>query len=276
MRWVLRHLVRSKLAGLGAVSVAVFVLLAAAAPLIAPHDPYAMNPDAMLTGPSMSHPLGADAFGRDVFSRIIFGAQTSLKVAVVSVSIALIAGTALGLIAGYFGGFVDATVSRFLDGLLSFPDILLALVIMAILGASTTNVMLAVGIVYTPIFGRVARGATLGVRRSGFVEAAHALGYGPGRIIARHILPNIRAPLIVQTTLSLAFAILAEAALSFLGLGVEPDAPSWGIMLNEGKDWMELAWWIPVFPGLAIALIVLSFNTLGDELRDALEPRLRD
>lgn len=275
MQTLLAQLRRNQLAALAAAVVGAFALLALAAPLVAPYDPYAMDADAMLTGPSFSHLLGADAFGRDILSRIIYGTRISLKVAVVSVAIALTAGTLLGLCAGYFGGAIDATLSRIIDGLLSFPDILLALVIMAILGASTTNVMIAVGIVYTPIFARIARGATLQVRQSGFIEAARALGFGHPRIMLRHVLPNITAPLIVQTTLSLAFAILAEAALSFLGLGVEPDAPSWGIMLNEGKEWMELAWWVPVFPGLAITLAVFSFNVLGDELRDAFDPRHR-
>jgi peptide/nickel transport system permease protein len=175
-------------------------------------------------------------------------------------------------VAGYFGGAVDALISRFTDGLLAFPDILLALAIMAALGASTTNVMLAIGIVYTPIFARIARGAVLQVKQNAFIEAARALGMGHCRIMARHVLPNIAAPLIVQTTLSLAFAILVEAALSFLGLGVEPDASSWGIMLNDGKEWMELAWWVPLFPGVAITLAVFSFNVLGDHLRDVFDP----
>ncbi|HEV7298129.1 MAG TPA: ABC transporter permease [Tepidisphaeraceae bacterium] len=262
----------NKLAIAGAVVIAVVTLLAMAAPIVSPYDPYAMDADAALAGPSAAHWFGADAFGRDILSRVIYGARTSLQVGLVSVAIALTAGTIIGLLAGYFGGWIDAILSRINDGLLAFPDILLALAIMAVLGASTRNVMIAIGIVYTPIFARIARGAVLQVRGQPFIEAARALGLRHGRIMLRHVLPNASAPLIVQTTLSLAFAILAEAALSFLGLGVEPDAPSWGVMLNDGKEWMELAWWIPVFPGLAITLAVFSLNVVGDALRDAFDP----
>jgi peptide/nickel transport system permease protein len=262
----------NKLAAAGAVVIAIVALLAMAASLVAPYDPYAMDADAALTGPSAAHLFGADAFGRDILSRVIYGARTSLQVGLVSVAIALTAGTIIGMLAGYFGGWIDAILSRVNDGLLAFPDILLALAIMAVLGASTRNVMIAIGVVYTPIFARIARGAVLQVRGQPFIEAARALGLRHGRIMLRHVLPNASAPLIVQTTLSLAFAILAEAALSFLGLGVEPDAPSWGVMLNEGKEWMELAWWIPVFPGLAITVAVFSLNVVGDALRDAFDP----
>ena len=206
---------------------------------------------------------------------MVYGAQISFKVGLISVGIALTAGVLIGAAAGYYGRWVDAALSRVIDVLFSFPDILLALVIMAVLGASLTNVMIAIGIVYTPIFARITRGAVLEIKESLFIDAARVLGAGRLTILRRHILPNVMAPLIVQTTLSLAFAILAEAALSFIGLGVEPDTPSWGIMLNEGKDWMEAAWWIAVFPGLAITSAVLGFNVLGDGLRDALDPRLR-
>jgi peptide/nickel transport system permease protein len=273
MSRLLTQLRRYKLAAVSAAMLAVFLILAVFAPLIAPYDPYAMDTRAALGGPGVAHWLGADAFGRDILSRIIYGARTSMIVGLISVSISLLAGTTLGVAAGYFGGVVDSFISRLTDGLLAFPDILLALAIMAVLGASTTNVMLAIGIVYTPIFTRIARGAAMQVKQNAFVEAARALGYGHVRIMLRHVLPNLTAPLIVQTTLSLAFAILTEAALSFLGLGVEPDACSWGIMLNEGKEWMELAWWIALFPGLAITLAVFSFNVLGDHLRDVLDPK---
>src|SRR5690606_18056017 len=214
----------------------------------APHDPFAMEAN-IVAPPSSQNWLGADEQGRDILSRIIHGARVSLWVGIVSVGIALTAGTAIGVMAGYFGGWIDSALSRLAHTLLSFPDIFLALVIMAILGESTTNVMIAIGIVYTPIFARIARGSVLQVKANAFIEAARALGIGHGRIMLRHVLPNIGAPLIVQTTLSLAFAVLAEAALSFLGFGVEPDAATWGVMLNDGKDWMELAWWTAVFPG---------------------------
>ena len=272
IRHLWRHARRDKLAAAAASLLAVLVLLAVAAPLAAPYDPYAMRPDALLRPPGAAHWLGTDAFGRDVLSRVIHGARVSLSVAAASVSLSLAAGTLLGVCAGYFGGRVDALISRATDGLLAFPDILLALAIMAVLGASATNVTLAIAVVYTPIFARIARGAAMQVRRQPYVEAARALGFGHVRVIARHVLPNVAPPLVVQTTLSLAFAMLAEAALSFLGLGVEPDAPSWGVMLNEAKDWMELAPWVALFPGLAITLVAFSFNVLGDALRTATGP----
>jgi peptide/nickel transport system permease protein len=266
---------QNRLALAGLVLILIFLLMAVFAPLIAPYDPYRIDENAVLSPPSAEHPLGTDSFGRDVLSRMVYGAQISFKVGLISVGIALTAGVLIGAAAGYYGRWVDAALSRVIDVLFSFPDILLALVIMAVLGASLTNVMIAIGIVYTPIFARITRGAVLEIKESLFIDAARVLGAGRLTILRRHILPNVMAPLIVQTTLSLAFAILAEAALSFIGLGVEPDTPSWGIMLNEGKDWMEAAWWIAVFPGLAITSAVLGFNVLGDGLRDALDPRLR-
>jgi peptide/nickel transport system permease protein len=230
----------------------------------------------MLTAPSVKHWFGTDQFGRDVLSRIIYGARISFKVGIISVSIALLTGLIFGVIAGFFGGLVDIGLSKVIEVLFAFPDIFMALVIMSILGASITNLMIAIGIVYTPIFARIARGAVLEVKGALFIEVARSIGVSKFHIIKRHVLPNILAPLIVQTTLSLAFAILSEAALSFLGLGVEPDTPSWGILLNEGKDWMEMAWWLAVFPGIAITLAVLSFNLMGDGLRDALDPKMRN
>lgn len=275
MREIGLRLRQNRLALAGLVLILIFLLMAVFAPLIAPYDPYRIDENAVLSPPSAEHPLGTDSFGRDVLSRMVYGAQISFKVGLISVGIALTAGVLIGAAAGYYGRWVDAALSRVIDVLFSFPDILLALVIMAVLGASLTNVMIAIGIVYTPIFARITRGAVLEIKESLFIDAARVLGAGRLTILRRHILPNVMAPLIVQTTLSLAFAILAEAALSFIGLGVEPDTPSWGIMLNEGKDWMEAAWWIAVFPGLAITSAVLGFNVLGDGLRDALDPRLR-
>lgn len=266
---------QNRLAVIGLIIISLYALGALAAGWLAPHDPYQMSAEHMLAEPGSAYWLGADPFGRDLFSRLLYGARLSLMVGAIAAGVALILGTLIGMCAGYYGRWVDAVLSRFMDVLFSFPDILLALVIMAILGPSTVNVMMAIGIVYTPIFARIARASTLAVKESAYVEAAESMGVRSVVIIARHIAPNITAPLIVQTTLSFAFAILAEAALSFLGLGVEPDAPSWGIMLNEGKNWMEQAWWVAVFPGLAITLAVLSFNVLGDGLRDALDPKLR-
>ncbi len=266
---------RNRLAGLGLLVALVFALMAIGAPWWAPHDPYAMDAEALLSAPGRTHWLGTDPFGRDILSRLMHGARLSLQVGAIAAGLALVAGTCIGMGAGFGGPRMDAVLSRLMDVWFAFPDILLALVIMAILGPSTVNVMIAIGIVYTPIFARLARASTLTVKQHTYVEAAYGMGVKPVVILVRHILPNISAPLIVQTSLSFAFAILAEAALSFLGLGVEPDAPSWGIMLNEGKDWMEQAWWVAVFPGLAITLAVLSFNVLGDGLRDVLDPRGR-
>lgn len=268
-------LARNRLAALGLLVAVGFAVMAISAPWWAPYDPYAMDADALLTAPSRTHWLGTDPFGRDILSRLMHGARLSLQVGTIAAGLALLAGTVIGMWAGYGGPRVDAVWSRIMDIWFAFPDILLALVIMAILGPSTVNVMIAIGIVYTPIFARLARASTLTVKQHTYVEAAYGMGVRPVMMLARHILPSISAPLIVQTSLSFAFAILAEAALSFLGLGVEPDAPSWGIMLSEGKDWMEQAWWVAVFPGLAITLAVLSFNVLGDGLRDVLDPRGR-
>ncbi len=270
----LRKLLHNRLSMFAMTMLAVFLICALFAPWISPHDPYAISGESMLAAPGLQHWFGADQLGRDLLSRIMYGARISFLVGVVSVGIALTAGTILGMLAGYFGGWADAVISRIVDVLFSIPDILFALAIMAILGPTTTNVMIAIGIVYTPIFARIARGAVLNARSALYIEAARSMGVGHTSILMRHVLPDILAPLTVQTTLSFAFAILAEAALSFLGLGVEPDTPSWGVMLNQGKDLMEQAWWVAVFPGIAITLAVFSFNALGDGLRDALDPKV--
>ncbi len=267
------HIFRQhRVAFVALIVIAGYALIAVLAPWLAPRDPYSMSGDYPLVAPGTAgYWLGSDPFGRDILSRLMYGARTSLMVGSIAAGLALVLGTIVGVCAGYFGRHIDAVLSRFMEVLFSFPDILLALIIMAILGPSTVNVMLAIGVVYTPIFARIARASTLRVKRAAYVEAARTMGARTPRILIRHILPNISGPLMVQTTLSFAFAILAEAALSFLGLGVEPDAPSWGIMLNEGKDWMQHGWWVAVFPGLAITLAVLSFNVLGDGLRDLIE-----
>lgn len=275
MTATLRRLLAHPPARFAALLLLLFLLAATAAPAVATHDPLRMHPDAVLAPPSTAHWLGTDRFGRDQFSRLVHGSRISFKVGLIAVGVSLTAGTLLGILAGYFQGITDTILSRILDILFSFPDILLALAVMAVLGAGTANLMLAIGIVYTPIFGRIARGATLGVRSLPYVEAARSMGAPHSSILLRHILPNITPPLIVQTTLSFAFAVLAEASLSFLGLGVEPDIPSWGVMLSDGKNWMQRAWWLALFPGLAITLAVLSFNLLGDALRDTLDPKLR-
>jgi peptide/nickel transport system permease protein len=266
---------RSKLAFAGLVIVLGLVLLAFIGPSIAPYDPTDINVRERTQAPSWSHPFGTDDRGRDILSRVLYGARVSLKVGVIAVGISATIGTFLGAISGYFGGWLDEVIMRLTDVLFAFPAILLAIAIMAMLGPSASNAMIAIGVVYTPIFARITRASVLAVRGEVFVEAARALGANSPRIIARHIMPNVIAPVIVETTLSLAFAILAEAALSFLGLGTPPPAPSWGRMLSEGRDFMQDAPWMGFFPGLAIVLAVIGFNFLGDGLRDALDPRLK-
>ena len=266
----------NKVAVTGSISLLLFLLMAIFAPVLAPYDPFYMDSSAPLAPPSAAHLLGTDNMGRDILYRIFFGARISLRVSLVSVTIATVAGVFLGVAAGYFGKLTDGVISRILEIMFAFPEVLLALLIMSILGPSLNNIMIAIGIVYTPIFARITRGAVLSVKDSLYVEAARSIGVKDSTIIVRHILPNILSPILVQVTLSLAFAILSEAALSFLGIGVEPDVPSWGIMLNNGKAWIEIAWWVGVFPGIAIALAVLGFNVLGDGLRDVLDPRLRN
>jgi peptide/nickel transport system permease protein len=259
---------------LGAAIVLLVVLLAVTADVITPYDP-AWQVDERLTPPNPDYVLGE--FGRDVYSRIIYGARISLYVGMVSVVfIALPIGVTLGVVAGYFRGWVDNLVSRVVDVMFAFPSIILAIVIVGILGPSLTNAMVAIGIVYAPTFARVARGSTLAVANLDYVMASRTIGARHGRIIFRHVLPNIAAPLIVQTTLALSTAILAEAALSFLGLGTQPPTPSWGTMLGTGRRYMELAPWVAIYPGLAIMVAVLGFNLAGDGLRDALDPRLRE
>jgi peptide/nickel transport system permease protein len=267
---------QNKLALVSFFFIVAVIIMAIFAPILSPYNPYYMDSNHILQGPNSAHVFGTDSFGRDILSRIIYGSQISLKVGLISVGISLIFGVSIGLIGGYFGGWVDSAMSRLTDVMFAFPDILLALVIMAILGPSLTNLMIAIGLVYTPIFARIARGSVLSIRDSLYIEAARSMGVNSIVIIWRHILPNSMAPIIVQVTLSFAFAILAEAALSFLGLGVSPDTPSWGIMLSEAKDWMELSWWTAVFPGIAITLAVFSFNVMGDGLRDALDPKLKN
>ncbi|HEY3078801.1 MAG TPA: ABC transporter permease [Chloroflexota bacterium] len=261
---------------LGAAIVLFVVVIALLADFITPYDP-AWQIDERLMPPNADYVLGLDEFGRDVYSRIIYGARVSLYVGMVSVVfIALPIGLTLGVLAGYFRGWVDTLLSRIVDVMFAFPSIILAIVIVGIMGPSLTNAMIAIGIVYAPTFARVARGSTLAVAGLDYVMASRTIGARDARIILRHVLPNIAAPLIVQTTLALSTAILAEAALSFLGLGTQPPTPSWGTMLNTGRRYMELAPWVAIYPGVAIMVAVLGFNLAGDGLRDALDPRLRE
>jgi peptide/nickel transport system permease protein len=274
-RWWARRFIRNRVAPIGLVVIVASLLVAILAPVIIPHDIRTMAPQSALTPPGRIHLFGTDEFGRDVFSRVLMGSRVSLVVAFLSVVVAVVIGTTIGLAAGYYGGWWDSLSMRAMDIIFAFPAILLAIAIMAVLGTSLINLVIAIGIVYTPQFARVARAAALTVRSLEFVDAARALGLGNPRIMWRHIIPNVLAPVTVQISLSLSLAILSESALSFLGLGTQPPTPSWGNMLSEGRQFLEIAPWNAVFPGLAIMVVVLGFNLLGDGLRDLLDPRLR-
>ncbi|HEX2648867.1 MAG TPA: ABC transporter permease [Burkholderiales bacterium] len=271
----LRILLRRKGALFGLLVIGLFVLVALLAPWIAPHDPLATSWSAVRKAPSAAYLLGTDEIGRDVLSRIIWGARASLLAGVVSVSLSLLLGLPIGLLAGYLGGWVDALISRMVDAMLACPFLILAIALAAFLGPSLTNAMIAIGISATPIFVRLTRGQVLAVKVEDYVEAARAVGNSRLRIALRHVLPNIVAPLIVQATLAIAAAVIAEASLSFLGLGQQPPAPSWGSMLNTAKNYVDQAPWMAIWPGVSIFLLVLSFNLVGDGLRDALDPRHR-
>jgi peptide/nickel transport system permease protein len=270
-----RRLMRRKSAVLGLAIIAGFVLIAVFAPLIAPYDPTQQAWTSIRKPPSMQHWFGTDESGRDLFSRVIYGARASLLAGVVSISIALSLGVPIGLLAGYGGKWTDAVISRVTDAMLAIPFLILAIALAAFLGPSLQNAMIAIGITATPIFVRLTRGQVMAVKVEDYVEAARAVGNPPVRIAVKHILPNIIPALIVQATISIATAIIAEASLSFLGLGQQPPAPSWGSMLNTAQRFLTNAPWMAVWPGLAIFLAVLSFNILGDGLRDALDPRER-
>jgi peptide/nickel transport system permease protein len=271
----LRALRRNRLAMIGLVIIILLVLAAIFGPYLSRYGPNDIEMKIRLQPPSLEHLFGTDDFGRDVLSRVLSGAAVSLKVGVIAVSISLVLGTSLGAISGYYGGWVDETMMRLMDVLFAFPAILLAIAIMAALGPGVTNAMIAIGIVYTPIFARITRGSVLTIREEVFVTVAKSIGSRDIRIISVHIFPNALPPIIVETTLSLAFAILAEAALSFLGLGTQPPDPSWGRMLSESRGYIQEAPWLGIFPGLAIMFTVMGFNFLGDGLRDALDPRLK-
>lgn len=268
-------LVSNRLALAAMVVLGLMVLAALVGTLVAPYGVNEVIIEDRLQPPSLAHPFGTDDLGRDVFSRVLLGARASLVVGAVAVGISLAAGTLFGLIAGYYGGRIDSLIMRAMDVLFAFPAILMAIAVLAILGPGLVNAMIAIGIVYIPIFARITRGSVLSVREQVYVRAARSIGAGDVRLIGLHVLPNVAAPIIVQTTISLAFAILSEAALSFLGLGVQPPAASWGRMLAEGRGFIQQAWWMAVFPGLAIFAVVLSFNLIGDALRDVLDPRQR-
>jgi peptide/nickel transport system permease protein len=270
-----RLLVRNPVTLVSAAVLAVIVVVALTAQWIAPFGFNDIDVPNALAPPSGTHWFGTDELGRDVFSRVLVAIQASLRIAVVSVVFAVVVGVTIGVIAGYRGGWVDTVFMRGVDVMFAFPVLLLALAVVAILGPGATTTTLAIGIVYTPIFARVARASTLSVRVEPFVQVSRTMGTGAMYILSRHILPNIAGPLIVQTSLSLAFAILSEAALSFLGLGIQPPAPSLGRMIFDSQGFVTLAWWMAVFPWAAIFVAVLAFNLLGDGLRDVLDPKQR-
>jgi len=274
-RRALKRLVRRRGAMLGAAAVLFFVVVAIFAPVLAPYDPLATSWSLVRKPPTLLHPFGTDEIGRDVLSRIIWGARASLLAGVVSVSISLALGVPLGLVAGYMGGLVEGVLMRITDALLACPFLILAIALASFLGPNLLNAMVAIGISAMPAFIRLTRAQVLAAKVEDYVEAARAVGNPHWRILLRHILPNILAPLMVQATLAVAAAIIAEASLSFLGLGQQPPAPSWGSMLNTAKNFLSQAPWMAWWPGLAIFIVVLSFNLLGDGLRDALDPRQR-
>jgi peptide/nickel transport system permease protein len=266
---------RSKLGAVALFVVAGFILAAVTAPLLAPYDPLHQDYNVLLKEPSLSHPFGTDQVGRDLLSRVIYGARISLVVGLISVGIAILVGTPIGMVSGYFRGIVDDVLMRFIDALIAFPSLILALAIVAVLEPSQFNVMLAIGVTYVPLFARLMRSQVLAIRTFDYILAARALGAADARIMFRHILPNTLSPIIVQATLGLGFAVLAEASLGYLGVGVQPPTPTWGSSLNQGAPLLERAPWLSIYPGLAILILVLAFNLLGDALRDQLDPRLR-
>ncbi len=271
--WTLAR--RHKIGAIAVGGVVVICLLALTAPWVSPYDPLEQDYDALLQPPSLEHPFGTDRIGRDILSRVIYGTQVSVLVGLVAVGIAIVIGVPLGLVSGFVGDAVDNVIMRFMDALLAFPRLILALAIVAVLSPGALNVMIAVGIGSMPVYARLMRSQALSIRENQYIEAAHSLGTPPLRVMLRHILPNAISPIIVQATLGLGFAVLAEAGLSFLGVGVQPPTATWGSILNQGAPLLEQAWWVAFFPGLAIFLFVLCLNLAGDALRDILDPRLR-
>lgn len=274
---VWRRLKRNKMAVLGLVILIILVLLALFADVIANYDEVVIKQNLAhrLQGPSAAHWLGTDEFGRDIFARLIHGTRVSLQVGIVAVGISIVIGGILGAVAGYYGGKLDNTIMRIMDIFLAVPSILLAIAIVSALGPSIINLMLAISISSVPSYARIVRASVLSIRDQEFIEAAKAIGASNTRIIFRHIIPNSLAPVIVQATLGVASAILSTAGLSFIGLGIQPPAPEWGSMLSGGRQYLRYAWWVTTFPGVAIMITILSLNLLGDGLRDALDPRLK-
>jgi peptide/nickel transport system permease protein len=274
-RWgVLRRAARARLAPFGAAVLVLAVVGALGAPFLAPYDPLAQDLGNTLARPSRGHLLGTDNVGRDVLSRVVWGTRVSLLAGLASVAMAVVAGSLLGILAGYCGGRVDGLVMRLMDAVLSFPPLVLALALGAVLGAGLTGVLIALGVVYTPTFARLMRGQVLTINTREYVDAARALGAPGWRVAWHHVLPNASTPIVVQASLSVAFAILAEASLSFLGLGIQPPQASWGSMINAGRGYLQQAPWIVFGPGAALFITVVGLNFVGDAVRDALDPRL--
>ena len=271
-----KRLIRNKLAVLGAILLLFLITMALLAPWVATHNPSKMNIKERLQPPSWTHFFGTDGYGRDLFSRVVYGAAIALRVGFLSIAVAMTAGIILGLVSGYYRGWIDAIIMRIMDAILSFPIILLAIGIMAVLGAGFANLMIALGLVYTPRFARLVRSSVLSIREKEYIEAARVTGCSDFTILFVHILPNCWAPVIIQATISFGYAILWEAALSFLGLGAPPPSPSWGSLLADGKEVLSRAPWMTYFPGLAIAMAVLALNLFGDGLRDVLDPRIKE
>lgn len=270
-----RRFLRNKGAVTGGIIIMIFILTAAFSPVIAPHDPLESNLEDALKGPSGKHLLGTDEQGRDLLSRIIYGGRMSLAIGVVAVSIAIVLGAFFGVMAGYTGGRLDNLIMRFMDILMAFPGILLAMAIVSALGPSTFNLMVSIGVYSVPTFARVIRSSVLNIKEMEYIEAARAAGQHEFKIILTHVLPNCIGPFLVLGTLRVATAILVGAGLSFLGLGPQPPTPEWGAMLSSGRVYLRSAWWVATYPGFAIMFVVLGFNLLGDGMRDALDPRLR-
>lgn len=267
---------RKPLGAFGAVITLALTLMAVFHPWIATHDPNALSPNEVLAGVSASHYFGTDNYGRDVFSRVMYGAWTSLQVSLIAVAIGTVLGTVVGVVSGYFGGTTDMVLQRIVDAALAFPSLILAIALVGLVGPSVKNVSVAIGVVTFPSLARIVRGPVLSIKEQAYVEAARSVGAGHTRLMFRHILPNIMAAVIVVATARLGSAILVESSLSFLGLGPPPPTPTWGAMLSGDAIYvMQTAWWLAVFPGAAITLVVLGFNLFGDALRDVLDPRLR-
>jgi len=273
-RW-LRRLLRSTPFVAGALIVSTMVVASIAAPLITPYNPVRMSAADRFQGPSLEHPFGTDQLGRDVLARVLHGGRMSLPMGIAPIAVAAVAGLILGLVAGYYGGRLDLLIMRIADVWIAFPPILLAMAIVTVLGTGLVNIMIALGIAWVPYYTRMVRASVLEAKERVYVDAAHALGSRDLRIVVRHVLPNVLTPIMVMSSMGVANAILAGAALSFLGLGAQAPAPEWGTSLADARQFMRLAWWIGFFPGLAIALTVLGANLMGDGLRDALDPKLK-